>query len=455
MNPFTRRSSGPGGGNQGAGGFSATDTSKAEGSGVRDPGAGVAQFLPLGLVLVEDVIRDDREPTVVTFRSFAVGAGNEPSGQVLGWIGDPSTLGTLGTLVLLLPSGIVGQPRPGLLRIDSGAETRSVRVAVSESNVGEAKAWFDAARSDATLARPSGATVISWPSMKTAAAARGVLVIDGMPEEGQITIDGNRVFPNREPWGWGRGWVGGTPAMHQYVVRDIPVGSHTIVVTSGNGDTKSWTLPIVATVEPEGSQFDMATGRAPEKAVVNRIDWTRQPVASHNETNLPDFTVTLTPTTATTTAGEDISQAYQITTATTGNGTVFNLALSVAATGLTIAGVQHALDKTTLRSGESATLTLTGSKDIPPGSISFTVTASGGTAPSVLAKNVTGTLVVPEKILEEDTDEGGGISTPVIIGGVALLALGAFVVLRMSRKPKTAPRDNPGKKRRRRALARR
>jgi opacity protein-like surface antigen len=53
------------------------------------------------------------------------------------------------------------------------------------------------------------------------------------------------------------------------------------------------------------------------------------------------------------------------------------------------------------------------------------------------------------------SDEAGGISTPVIIGGVALLALGAFVVLRMTRKPKTAPRDNPGKKRRRRALARR
>jgi hypothetical protein len=65
--------------------------------------------------------------------------------------------------------------------------------------------------------------------------------------------------------------------------------------------------------------------------------------------------------------------------------------------------------------------------------------------------------VVPEKIVEENPDEeSGGISTPVIIGGVALLALGAFVVLRMSRKPKVAAaRSNPDRKRRRRALAKR
>ena len=275
----------------------------------------------------------------------------------------------------------------------------------------------------------------------------GILKITGMPPGGGIDIDGADF--NTAGKGFAIGWVGGTPASGVYVLAAVPVGNHSIELQSSDGTKKTW--PAQAIVATTPYQFDIATGRAPAGAVVNEIDWTRQPVASQDNVNLPSYTITLTPATATSTAGEDISQEYNIVTATTGNGTVLDLTLSVVAPGLVVAGIQSQLDKTTLKSGESAKLTLTGTKDTPPGSLSFSVSAVSASVAGSMAvtKLAPGILVVPQSVVEENKDdEEGGVSTPMIIGGVALLAIGAFVVLRMTRKAPEPPRGNPRKKRR-------
>ena len=440
MNPFTRRSSGPGGGNKGAGGSS--DTDKVVGSGVegapgivpverRSPPSGILTItgMPAGGSVFVDGTR------ITLTRS--------EKGKALGWVGsDPAS----GVYVIDL--------------VPIGARRIEVR-----SPLGELKTWPTQDIVETTFptmfSRETGRTIKAGSVINAInyttqpGTPLGILKITAMPPGGKITIDSLPL--EDEERGFALGWVGGDPASGAYVLAAVPVGTHSIQISSSDGTTKTWPAQaIVATVPYD---FDLATGRAPAGAVVNELDWSRQPVAARAVTNLPAFTVTLTPTTATATAGEDISQTYQVATATAGDGTVFeNLTVSVAGAGLAVAGVQYALDKTTLRSGESATLTLTGSKDIPPGSLSFTVTVSGGPNAVDGPKTVTGTLVVPEAIVEENPDEegGGGISTPVIIGGVALLALGAFVVLRMSRKPKVAAaRSNPDRKRRRRALAKR
>jgi hypothetical protein len=372
--------------------------------------------------------------------------GDEPSalGYVMGWVGKPE-----GT-----------DPASGVYVL-GGVPVGDHRIEI-RSPLGELKTWPAQAivettfpnRFDLVTGRsPAGSVVNEINYTTQPGTPLGILRITAMPPGGGISIDALPLEGGER--GFALGWVGGNPANGAYVLAGVPVGTHSIQISSSDGTTKTWPAQaIVATVPYD---FDLATGRAPAGAVVNELDWSRQPVAARAVTNLPDFTVTLTPTTATATAGEDISQTYQVATATAGDGTVFeNLTVSVAGAGLAVAGVQYALDKTTLRSGESATLTLTGPRGAPPGSLSFTVTVSGGPTSAAAAKTVTGTLVVPEAIVEENPDdEGGGISTPVIIGGVALLALGAFVVLRMSRKPKAAARDNPGNKRRRRALAKR
>lgn len=373
--------------------------------------------------------------------------GDDPSalGYVMGWVGKPQ-----GT-----------DPASGVYVL-GGVPVGDHRIEI-RSPLGELKTWPAQAivettfpnRFDLVTGRsPAGSVVNEINYTTQPGTPLGILRITAMPPGGGISIDALPLEGGER--GFALGWVGNNPANGAYVLAGVPVGTHSIQISSSDGTTKTWPAQaIVATVPYD---FDLATGRAPAGAVVNELDWSRQPVAARVERNLPDFTVTLTPTTATSIAGEDISQAYQVAVATAGDGTVFeNLTVSVAGAGLAVAGVQYALDKTTLRSGESATLTLTGSKDIPPGSLSFTVTVSGGPPSAPAAKTVTGTLVVPEKIVEENPDEeSGGISTPVIIGGVALLALGAFVVLRMSRKPKVAAaRSNPDRKRRRRALAKR
>ena len=381
--------------------------------------------MPLFGVIQIDGVRPDIETT---------------HGSVMGWVGSDPASGVY--VVAAVPVG-----------------THRIEVF---SRLGEIKTWPNQVivettfpnRFDLVTGRsPAGSVVNAINYTTQPGTPLGVLKIAQMPPGGNIVIDD--VDLNAGGKGFALDWVGGNPASGAYVLAGVPVGTHSIQIISSDGTTKTWPAQaIVATVPYD---FDIATGRAPAGAVVNEIDWSRQPVAARAVTNLPAFTVTLTPTTATATAGEDISQTYPVATATAGDGTVFeNLTVSVAGAGLAVAGVQYALDKTTLRSGESATLTLTGPRGAPPGSLSFTVTVSGGPTAVDGPKTVTGTLVVPEAIVEENPDEegGGGISTPVIIGGVALLALGAFVVLRMSRKPKVAAaRSNPDRKRRRRALA--
>lgn len=373
--------------------------------------------------------------------------GDEPSalGYVMGWVGN-----------------LQGSDPASGVYVLGGVPVGAHRIEV-RSPFGELKAWpaqdivetTFPNRFDLVTGRSPAGSVVNEINYRTQPGTPlGILRITAMPPGGGISIDALPLEDGER--GFALGWVGGNPANGAYVLAGVPVGTHSIQISSPDGTTKTWPAQaIVATVPYD---FNIESGRAPTGAVVNELDWSRQPVAARVVTNLPAFTVTLTPTTATATAGEDISQTYQVATATAGDGTVFeNLTVSVAGAGLAVAGVQYALDKTTLRSGESATLTLTGPRDTPPGSLSFTVTVSGGPTATDGPKTVTGTLVVPEKIVEENPDEeSGGISTPVIIGGVALLALGAFVVLRMSRKPKVAAaRSNPDRKRRRRALAKR
>ena len=347
-----------------------------------------------------------------------------------------------------------GNPTSGIYVIDN-VPLGSHKIEVI-SPLGEVKTWtaqnivettfFNRFNINTGLS-PAGSVVNTINYTTQPVTPLGILKITGMPPGGFITIDDVRIEDGGK--GFALDWVGGNPASGVYVLAAVPVGNHSIELQSPDGTKKTW--PAQAIVATTPYQFDIATGRAPAGAAVNEIDWSRQPVASRDDVNLPGYTITLTPATATSTAGEDISQEYNIVTATTGNGTVLDLTLSVVAESLIVAGIQSRLDKTTLKSGESAKLTLTGTKDTPPGSLSFSVSASSASVAgsAAIAKLAPGTLVVPEAVAEENkNDEEGGVSTPMIIGGVALLAIGAFVVLRMTRKAPEPPRRNPHKKRR-------
>ena len=434
MSAFTRRSSGGDGGGDGGG--------KVEGSGVKgaeQPPPVEHRSPPSGILTITGMPAYGS----LTIDGTRITTGASEKGKAIGWVGD--------------------DPASGVYMIDRvPLGPRSIEVL---SPLGERKTWpaqviaettFPAQFNKATGRHTKAGSIVNAINYTTQPGTPlGILRITAMPAGGTITIDGVRLEDGGR--GFALGWVGtpegNNPASGVYVIGAVPVGTHAIELSSpGGADTKSWPAQVIVATVPY--QFDLAAGRAPAGAVVNEIDWSRQPVASHDEVNLPGYTITLTPATATSTAGEDISQEYNVVTATTGNGTVLDLTLSVIGPSLTVAGIQYRLDKTTLKSGESAKLTLTGTKDTPAGSITFSVSAASAPAAGAagVAKLAPGTLVVPEKVVAEvnPEEEGGGVSTPMIMGGVALLALGAFLVLRMTRggKAPQAPRSNPHKKRR-------
>ena len=189
-------------------------------------------------------------------------------GRAVGWLGNSVSSGSY--VLVVTP----GTRKVRVTNYYTG-ESRETDLTIAAPAVGTT---FDPLRSGATIPDAARAVRAAWRTWPTAPRNNALLIVNSMPAYGSITVDGQDVgmSPGVPPAHWA-GWIGGDPSFGRGVVRVDVAGPHTVEITSPEGVKKRWSSTMVATVEPRGQMFDMATGRGPQGAQFNEINWATEP----------------------------------------------------------------------------------------------------------------------------------------------------------------------------------
>lgn len=202
-------------------------------------------------------------------------------GRAVGWLGN--SVGSGSYVLAVAP----GTRKVRVTNMTTG-ESRETDLTIAAPAAGTT---FDPLRSGATIPDAVRAVRAAWSTWPTAPRNNALLIISSMPAYGSITVDGQDVGmdPLAPPAHWA-GWIGGDPSSGRGVVRVDVAGPHTVEITSPEGVKKRWSSTMVATVEPRGQMFDMATGRGPQGAQFNEINWATEPAVEDPATPPPGGT---------------------------------------------------------------------------------------------------------------------------------------------------------------------
>ena len=294
---------------------------------------------------------------------------------------------------------------------------------------------------------------VEWDQMPIAGV--GAVKVIGMPPGAGIRLDADANTITSDPsgpWGYWAGWVGGTPASGTGLIRGIPVGRHRLKIIGTNGSVKSFDVDV-----PEspggGSEFNLASGAYPTTTRLASIDYASAPydagrgppTSQGTEGEGAPFTLDVSPVDITADTGGAVEVQYTVATARTDStGTPQRVTLRVSdpstGGGLAARGLTARFGSTTINAGESTTLTITGPAVSTPSTARFLVQAEGPGAPSapILREIV---FAAPRADNTSSNEDDSTLSMPVILAAVAVVAGGAWLLLR-------SPRSNPARRRR-------